>query len=91
MIIREAVSRDAPHIARVHGVGRLLTQRVATSLLSAEISTMLVWVLAANSGARRFYELLGGRFVREQSVEVMNIALPEVAYGWDALSLLVGP
>jgi ribosomal protein S18 acetylase RimI-like enzyme len=71
------------------GIGRLLAQQVGEALVSAELSTMLVWVLAANGGARRFYEGLGGRLVREQSVEVLGVTLPEVAYGWQDLPSLV--
>lgn len=71
------------------GIGRLLVHRVGEALISAELSTMLVWVLAANSGARGFYEVLGGRLVREQSVEVLSATLPEVAYGWHDLPSLV--
>lgn len=71
------------------GIGRLLVHRIAKALVSAEISTMLVWVLAANHGARRFYEVLGGRFVREQPVEMLGVILPEVAYGWDNVPSLV--
>jgi len=71
------------------GIGRLLVQRVGEALISAEISNMLVWVLAANRGARHFYEVLGGRFLKEQPVELPGVTLPEVAYGWDNLPSLI--
>lgn len=77
------------HSSQGLGIGRHLVLRVGEALVSAEISTMLVWVLAANSGARRFYETLGGRLLREQPVEMMGVTLPEVAYGWDNVPWLV--
>jgi hypothetical protein len=43
---------------------------------------MLVWVLTNNTQARRFYEVLGGHYVREQNITIGGVDLTEVAYGW---------
>lgn len=65
-----------------HGIGRKLTAAVAGRLLEAGTGSMLVWVLAENSLARRFYESLGGEFVRQQEITIGGATLVEVAYGW---------
>lgn len=71
------------------GIGRRLVAPVAAALAAGGHSTMLLWVLAANAGARRFYESLGGRAVREQRTDIGGIAYPEVGYGWDDLPALI--
>jgi ribosomal protein S18 acetylase RimI-like enzyme len=63
------------------GIGRRLVQVAATELRSRDIASLLVWVLAANP-ARKFYERLGGVYVRRQKVEIGEQVLDEVAYGW---------
>jgi len=67
--------------AQGRGVGRLLVQAVMVSLATQGHTTMLVWVLAANAPARRFYERLGGQYVTTKQIEI-GIPLEEVAYGW---------
>jgi GNAT superfamily N-acetyltransferase len=63
------------------GLGRQLTGAVVNRLLHHGLSSMLVWVLAANPyGA--FYEALGGQYVREQEITISGAQLNEVAYGW---------
>ena len=52
---------------------------------------VLIWVLAANAPARAFYEALGGRYLREQQIEIGGVALPEVAYGWPDAAALARP
>jgi len=50
---------------------------------------MLVWVLAENPN-RRFYESLGGRFLRSTTITLGGADLEEWAYGWDDLRGLAG-
>ena len=50
---------------------------------------MVVWVLAENRPARRFYEALGGEYIQEGQFTIGGVALPEVAYGWKDLASLV--
>jgi ribosomal protein S18 acetylase RimI-like enzyme len=64
------------------GCGRRLVQAVARRLVASGMRSVLVWVLAANIPARRFYEALGGAVVREQPIEIGGATLTEVAYGW---------
>ncbi|MDZ8108911.1 MAG: hypothetical protein RM338_25260 [Nostoc sp. DedQUE12a] len=42
---------------------------------------MLVWVLADNP-ASSFYQSLGGQQVNQNQIEIGNVQLVEVAYGW---------
>jgi len=65
-----------------HGIGRALVRAVAWRLADAKMHGMLVWVLCGNGGAGRFYEALGGQFVREAASPFMGVPVPEVAYGW---------
>ncbi len=52
------------------------------------MTSMVLWVLAENSDARRFYEALGGHIAGEQQVTIGGASLSEVAYGWDDLGQL---
>ena len=58
------------------GIGLRLTAAVAAGLLEAGMSSLLLWVLAENRSARRFYEALGGRYVREQQITIGGVSLP---------------
>ena len=70
------------------GLGRRLTVAVVQQLLQCGLSSMLVWVLAANPG-RAFYAALGGQQVYEKRVTIGAGLLLEVAYGWPDLRELV--
>jgi GNAT superfamily N-acetyltransferase len=65
------------------GVGRALLQHAVDWLLQNGHRSMLIWVLRDNTNARRFYEALGGKAVRERSITIGGALLPEVAYGYD--------
>ena len=65
------------------GIGRKLISAVAGSLLASGFESMVVWVLAENRPARRFYEALGGRYVTEKEHSIGGVSLMEVAYGWE--------
>jgi GNAT superfamily N-acetyltransferase len=69
------------------GLGRLLVAALAERLLSAGLSEMLVWVIAANS-SRHFYERLGGRYLRAQPFDIGDESIETVAYGWTDLHML---
>ena len=73
--------------AQRQGIGRQLVKAVAKEL-SSSFHAMLVWVLAQNE-ARRFYEALGGVYLRETSVRIAGKELIEVGYGWSDLKTLV--
>ena len=73
------------------GLGRQLVSAVARSLLADGFSSMLVWVLEDNHGARLFYESLGGELVGRKTVAIGGRDLVELSYGWkDITGLTVG-
>jgi len=71
------------------GLGRDLVEEVANGLLELGVLSMLVWVLSDNP-ARKFYERLGGVYLREKTITIGNVNLPETAYGWSKLPPLAG-
>ena len=71
------------------GIGLALTVSAAKSLIESGMSSMLLWVLAENWPARRFYEALGGEYISEQQITIGNVSLPEVAYGWKDLGRII--
>jgi len=73
--------------AQGRGAGRQLVNLAAQALLDQGLTSMLVWVLAENP-ARKFYEALGGQYLREKPIEIGGANLIEVAYGWDDISAL---
>jgi len=46
---------------------------------------MIVWVLANNPHARRFYEVAGGRADRAKQTHVGGFPVTEQAYVWDRI------
>jgi ribosomal protein S18 acetylase RimI-like enzyme len=72
--------------AQGRGHGRRLVQAVVNGLRDLELPDMIVWVLRENAPARRFYERLGGVYVREQPITIGSAQLQEVSYGWKRLT-----
>jgi GNAT superfamily N-acetyltransferase len=72
------------------GIGRSLLQKTVEGLLTLEIESMLVWVLADNP-YREFYKRLGAVVVRDKTVEIGGVSLKEQAYVWkDIRTILMG-
>lgn len=63
-------------------LGRRLVRTLATDLLHAVLPEMLLWVFEQNNTARRFYEKLGGRYVKTNTLDIRGVAVNECAYGW---------
>lgn len=70
------------------GVGRALLLQLFASLTDRGLDSALVWVLSLNP-ARFFYEAMGGRRVAEKREKLWNSLLPQTAYGWDDLRLVL--
>jgi ribosomal protein S18 acetylase RimI-like enzyme len=70
------------------GVGRALLMQLFGALVERGLNSALVWVLALNP-ARFFYEAMGGRRVAEKKERLWNTLLPQIAYGWDDLRLVI--
>jgi GNAT superfamily N-acetyltransferase len=69
------------------GLGRALFARAVAHLRGLAHGSMLVWVLEANAGARRFYEAMGGAVIAGARKERVLAGVPvvEIAYGWRSL------
>lgn len=62
------------------GVGRLLFNEVLNKLMELKFNLITIWVLVENNQARRFYELMGGREVKEKDIVIAGETLKEIAY-----------
>ena len=67
--------------AQGQGMGRALVRAIAGWLAPQGRTAMIVWALAANMPARRFYTRLGGQYLATKQTEIGK-TLDEVAYGW---------
>ncbi len=67
------------------GLGRMLMEAAIKELQSRGVSSMLLWVLKDNLPSCRFYEALGGRYVKEKPIKIGEQTFTEVAYGWKDL------
>jgi ribosomal protein S18 acetylase RimI-like enzyme len=67
------------------GHGRELVRAVTGALRELGLRDMIVWVLRDNAPARKFYERLGGSYVRAQPITIGPTTLEEVSYGWRGL------
>jgi ribosomal protein S18 acetylase RimI-like enzyme len=72
--------------AQRRGHGRELVRGVVDGLRAMGLDDMIIWVLRDNQPARRFYERMGGVFVRAQPITMGPATLEEVSYGWPRLS-----
>jgi len=78
----------AIYVLEVHqnrGIGRALVEECRKWTLGRGMTSMLVWVLRDNP-YRRFYQAMGGEVVSERVISIGKAELPEVAYGWRAVS-----
>jgi ribosomal protein S18 acetylase RimI-like enzyme len=71
--------------AQRQGHGRELVRAAAGALKEMKLADMIVWVLRDNAPARRFYERLGGAYVRSQPITIGSATLEEVSYGWRSI------
>lgn len=71
------------------GIGRQLTTVLVKRLLASGIQSMLLWVFAENHAARRFYEALGGQYVKSNHFEISGTRIEEIAYGWTDIHVLL--
>jgi ribosomal protein S18 acetylase RimI-like enzyme len=67
------------------GHGRELVRAVVAGLREMGLDDMIIWVLRDNQAARRFYERLGGVYLRTQNITIGSATLEEVSYGWPRL------
>ena len=75
---------------QARGLGRRLLGMGARRLEQRGHHSLLIWVYTANEAGRRFYEALGGAYLREREVEIFGARMQETAYGWPDLGVLLG-
>jgi len=73
---------------REQGLGRALLQRAAGRLKEAGCRNLFLWVLRDNP-SKWFYQRLGGRHAMESHVMVGGVPIPQTAYVWDPIDLLL--
>jgi GNAT superfamily N-acetyltransferase len=75
------------------GIGHRLVAAVVDAQRRHGATAMIVWTIAGNKAARRFYEALGGELVVEQPFQWDGMDLIEAGYVWrdlDALAAACG-
>ena len=71
--------------AQRQGVGERLFDALVERLVGAGFRSMVLWVLAKNAPACRFYERMGGVPAGTREEELGGTFLAERAYGWTGL------
>jgi GrpB-like predicted nucleotidyltransferase (UPF0157 family)/L-amino acid N-acyltransferase YncA len=71
--------------ARGRGAGQLLMVASGRRLRRLGFRSLMIWVLEANTAARRFYEALGGHPDQERRRPIGGIELREIGYHWEDL------
>ena len=61
---------------------------IVERFLECEINSMIVWVLKDSPNCK-FYEILGGKYVGEKSLEYGGVSYITIAYGWDDISQIL--
>jgi GNAT superfamily N-acetyltransferase len=73
------------HHAKRYGLGTEMFERVRDWLPTRQMNSMIVWVLANNPHARRFYEAMGGTIGHTKQTQVGGFPVVEQAYLWDRI------
>jgi ribosomal protein S18 acetylase RimI-like enzyme len=76
-------------VAQGRGLGRRLLGSVARVMAAQGASSLRLWVLNGNDGARAFYERLGGAPRGERAVGGWGGGHRETAYDWPDIDALV--
>jgi ribosomal protein S18 acetylase RimI-like enzyme len=76
------------HAAQRRGVGSLLLEKAAMSLVRRGFFRLGLWVLEDNGPARAFYEAMGGRLTAARRRHGPGGAETVVGYAWEAGDLL---
>jgi GrpB-like predicted nucleotidyltransferase (UPF0157 family)/GNAT superfamily N-acetyltransferase len=77
--------------ARGRGAGRRLMAASARRLHLLGFGSLMIWVLAANTMARRFYAALGGLADQARTRSIGGAELEEIGYLWENLQGFANP
>ena len=64
------------------GLGNRLFTAMVQQLRRDGFTSMMLWVLEANTPARRFYQSLGAEQVGRRTITIGGADLAELSYGW---------
>lgn len=67
------------------GIGKVLVKSFVDLVKYNQLTSMILWVLKANSNAIKFYHRLGGKLVGEKKYKNK---FPIVGYAWDDINLI---
>lgn len=73
---------------RDYGIGRSLLQSVGRRLAASGCGSAFLWVLRDNP-SKWFYQHLGGHRAADSWVTVAGVSVPQTAYIWDPIELLL--
>jgi ribosomal protein S18 acetylase RimI-like enzyme len=76
------------HERQKQGIGRTLSNRLASALQAKGFTNMLVWVLERNPSVL-FYKSLGAVQVSRKVIDIGGAELQELAFGWPSLDRLI--
>ena len=72
------------------GHGSRIVKELARRMDGAGYPALIVWTHATNAAARRFYEALGGAYVRTRPSRLGPGSTEVVGYGWPRIDTLAG-
>ena len=75
--------------AKRQGIGANFMREMAEQLAANGYTSLQVNVLEQNTPARRFYEKLGGKLVKNGLFKFEGFELPDVTYVWDRIETLI--
>lgn len=77
--------------AQRRGVGQALLRETGRALAARGFFSLVVWCVAANDPARRFYAAAGGEIRGRRREAVRGGSVEIVAFGWDEMDAFFSP
>ncbi|MBA3396826.1 MAG: GNAT family N-acetyltransferase [Deltaproteobacteria bacterium] len=84
---------DGLHVdpaAHRQGIGRALVRHACDHFAAHHERTLYIHVLRGNTGARAFYEAIGGTIVVEDTWSYAGVPHPAIGYAWADVAQLAG-
>lgn len=64
------------------GIGKLLFNCVKERLQEVNFNSIIIWALEDNHQACKFYEMIGGKKLKEKDIVIAGDTFKEIAYEW---------